>query len=195
MVAVDQSESGCSFVSDLLLFLVGFKNSLSSMICSFTVVSLGVCFFLFFFLKIYTSWNLLNLNLYIHINVQPSPFISRTSLIFPKWNFIHQILTHFLPHQIYQSRFDYSPISVASRIQLIREGQPGSDSYFTQDLAKKLVKMKIPGLVLRYSDSIGLRSAEESEFSLRSPREFLSTRSWTHCWNDKLKKLKIGFES
>ena len=71
------------------------------MICSFTVVSLGVCFFLFFFffLKIYTSWNLLNLNLYIHINVQPSPFISRTSLIFPKWNFIHQILTHFLPLQ------------------------------------------------------------------------------------------------
>ena len=68
MVAVDQSESDCSFVSDLLLFLVGFKNSLSSMICSFTVVSLGVCFFVFFvfFLKIYTSWNLLNLNLYSH---------------------------------------------------------------------------------------------------------------------------------
>ena len=32
----------------------------------------------------------------IHINVQPSPFISRTSLIFPKWNFILQTLTHFL---------------------------------------------------------------------------------------------------
>lgn len=41
------------------------------------------------------------------------------------------------------------------------------------DLPKKLVKMKIPGLVLRYSDSIELRSAQESEFLLKTSQGIL----------------------